>query len=267
MLDFLKLFAMVLCLPILPIAVCGLAVSLAEKLFMRLVGRSGRIIVLVTSIIGTPVHELGHAVMCFPFGHKIKSMCLWNPKASDGVLGYVNHTYNRKNLWHRLGSLFISIGPVISGLFVVTAIMKICFPSALSGYYISASSADKSIEGVFGILADCVKILPSAFSDTSAPVWARITGAILILCICMHVSLSPNDIKNSMEAIPFYAFVCLAVSLAVMLIGETATGYVTSAMLTWCFMEFVLYMVIFAGIILLLIIGFIFCIIRKIFGR
>lgn len=267
MLDFLKLFAAVLFLPLLPIIVCGLAVSLSDRLFMKLVGRSGRILILITSIVGTPIHELGHAIMCFPFGHKIRNICLWNPKAPGGVLGYVDHTYNKKNFWHRLGSLFISVGPIFLGLGVVTLIMKICFPSALSEYYASAFGADRSFMGIFEILAYCVKILPSAVMDTSMPIWAKIMGGILILCVCMHISLSPTDIKNSMEAIPFYALICLLISLTVMLIGNTARACVISSLLSWCFIGSALYMVVFAGVILILTVGFLFFIVRKIFGK
>lgn len=58
---------------------CGLLIWLCSRLFSRLVGRHAWVILDVTSIIGTPVHELGHALMCLPFLHRITKMRLWKP--------------------------------------------------------------------------------------------------------------------------------------------------------------------------------------------
>lgn len=52
-------------MPVLPLVVCGLLVGLFERLFMKLTGKFGRGFFLATSIIGTPVHELGHALMVY----------------------------------------------------------------------------------------------------------------------------------------------------------------------------------------------------------
>ena len=49
------------------IVMCGLAVWVCQTLFIRLLGGQGSRIVIATSVIGTPVHELGHALMCILF--------------------------------------------------------------------------------------------------------------------------------------------------------------------------------------------------------
>ena len=89
---------------------CGLLVHLIFRLFSRLIGSGSRGWFYVTSIIGTPVHEMGHAVMCKLFFHRITAMRLWNPKPTNGVYGYVEHSYSRRNLWAKLGNLFIGMG-------------------------------------------------------------------------------------------------------------------------------------------------------------
>ncbi len=267
MLEFLKLFVLTLFLPILPIFVCGLIAGLSEKLFMKMTRGFGRVFVMVTSIIGTPIHELGHAVMCIPFGHKIKKICLWDPRAKNGVLGYVNHKYNKRNIWHRLGCLFISAGPIILGLLVVTLIMAICFPEALGEYYSSVGSVDRSVGGFFELIAKGVSIIPLAVSDGSSPVWAKIVGGVLIVCVCMHINLSPADIKNSLGALPIYSLICLALSGIVFLVGGDAVAGLVSGLTFWCFMGFALYTVVFAGIIVVLSIGILCAIVGKIFVR
>ena len=56
------------------VVVCGLLAWLAERLFIRLSG-IGKF-VYVSSLVGTPVHELGHAIMCVIFTHRITEMRL-----------------------------------------------------------------------------------------------------------------------------------------------------------------------------------------------
>lgn len=65
--------------------------------------------------LGTAVHELGHALFAIIFGHKITAIDLFNIKAKDGKLGYVNHSYNRKSHYQRIGNFFIGIGPILLG--------------------------------------------------------------------------------------------------------------------------------------------------------
>jgi hypothetical protein len=69
--------------------------------------------------LGTIIHEIGHALMCFPFGHKITEIELFNPNPNTGTLGFVNHSYNPKNIWALIGNFFISIGPLILGSVVI----------------------------------------------------------------------------------------------------------------------------------------------------
>jgi hypothetical protein len=69
--------------------------------------------------LGTIVHELGHAFFCVIFGHKITDMKLFSPNPETGALGYVKHTYNRKNIYQLVGNFFIGIGPILLGTVVI----------------------------------------------------------------------------------------------------------------------------------------------------
>ena len=77
-----------------------------------------------TGWLGTPVHEMGHAIFCIPFGHTITEMKLFTPKSDDGSLGYVNHSYNPRNPWHQIGNFFIAFGPIILGSFIIFLLVK-----------------------------------------------------------------------------------------------------------------------------------------------
>src|SRR3989304_5001472 len=56
--------------------------------------------------LGTPIHELGHALFCLIFRHRIVKIEFFKPDPVSGTLGYVVHKWNRHNLWQVLGNFF-----------------------------------------------------------------------------------------------------------------------------------------------------------------
>ena len=58
------------------ILICGTAVSLCRFLFIRMMGRGfGRGVVMATSALGTPIHELGHAMHTYYYLLTTKICC------------------------------------------------------------------------------------------------------------------------------------------------------------------------------------------------
>ena len=66
--------------------------------------------IILTGCIGTILHELSHLIMCLIFRHKVKQVKLFRPIQSkkDGVLGYVNHSFNPSSTYQKVGNFFIS---------------------------------------------------------------------------------------------------------------------------------------------------------------
>ncbi len=91
----------------------GYLESLTRMYWSRAFGRKG---FLLTAWIGVPIHELGHAIMCVLFRHKIVATQFFPTDTSQGALGYVQHQYNHKSVYQRIGNFFIGIGPIISGI-------------------------------------------------------------------------------------------------------------------------------------------------------
>lgn len=197
------------------IAACGLAVGLLSRIFGFLtIGRSGRRIFDLTAILGTPVHELGHAVMCLLFAHRITGIKLWDPKAEDGTYGYVEHNYSRKNLWAVIGNLPIGLGPLLSGLGVTISVLWICFPElwkeylAFSGELVQVGkiTAGDLTDGIFALFLG----LPGAFRAH----WIRsLIGSVILLAVSLHVSLSWKDIQNSFSGLPVWLLLLFVLAL------------------------------------------------------
>lgn len=221
-LDFLIYFAKLLGLTLGIFIVCGFAVRFCSRAFSRLTGSGSGDVFDITSVIGTPVHELGHALMCLLFAHRIQRIQLWSPKHPNGVYGFVEHSYNRKNPWARLGCLFIGLGPIFSGLAVTVFVLWLCFPMQWSDYLtasrdLSANGAELSqlTSGIFSLLGSILQ----AFSKD----WLRsLLGVLIILPVSLHISLSWQDIKSAVGAIPLYLLMLLIFAGVTMAVGVSA---------------------------------------------
>ncbi|MBQ9773033.1 MAG: hypothetical protein IJW30_06780 [Clostridia bacterium] len=218
MLDFLGYLGQLILLTLGTFVACGFAAWLAERLFVRMAGSTK--FVYVSSVIGTPIHELGHAIMCLLFGHKITEMrLLLPPNHPSGTLGYVQHSYNPRNPWARLGNLFIGIGPIFSGMGVMILMLFLCFPEQW-GDYVATSSAlslgessfGDVVSGVFSLLLS----LPAAFADKW---WAALIGIIVILAVSQHVTLSGADIKGALSSLLIYLPLLLIFAIVTALCG------------------------------------------------
>ena len=255
-----------------PLVICGLAVALFRWLFLSMMGGGfGRSVVLATSMVGTPIHELGHALMCLLFGHRITDMSLWQPRAKDGNLGYVTHTYHRRNPYHILGNLFIGIGPIISGLAVLALVLRLGFPATFSDYTAAASQMASKGEGGFILFLEGLKMLPRMWSEllhgTAVPLWGRILSALVILSVSQHVSLSPADIKGVLRAIPLYALLALLVTAVCGLLGQTAMDAVTAALAGFSAHMTSFFVIVLVAALLQLILALPIWLLRKLLGR
>ncbi|MEX0380044.1 metalloprotease family protein [Leuconostoc sp. MS02] len=85
-------------------------------------------IVAVLGFLGVVIHELSHLLVALIFNHKIVNFKLWQI-SDDGVLGYVNHTYNPKSFYQRLGNVFIGLAPILVLTLVFYALTKITYDS------------------------------------------------------------------------------------------------------------------------------------------
>ncbi len=166
--------------------------------------------VVFTGWIGTPVHELGHALFCLVFGHKINEMKLYNPDPSDGTLGYVNHSYNPESRFQKIGNFFIGIGPILFGAFVLYALFYYLLPDLqgvfgrveLQGKTVAQGIKTGSWTGVYNSMADTTSyIVKNVFSSANFSNWKFWVFLYLSMCVASHMELSPPDIKGAQSGL------------------------------------------------------------------
>ena len=121
---------------------------------------------------GVMVHEIGHALFCVIFRHKIVEMKLFSPE-EDGTLGYVNHSYNPNSFYQRIGNFFIGTGPIWFGIVVLCFVSWMLLPNEMNiGNFFSADFWGR---------------------------WQSYIWLYLALTIASHIALSPPDLKGAAD--------------------------------------------------------------------
>lgn len=161
--------------------------------------------VAITAIIGVPIHELSHAVFCFIFGHKIIKVVLIQKRDENGVLGYVNHSYNPNSVYQQIGNFFIGIAPILGGIASIIALMRIIIPNEYNQFItISMNNLDiTKLDGaaINGVLNSYIKLITSIFSINNFANPYFVVFLILAICISSHISLSSADIKGASKGL------------------------------------------------------------------
>ena len=251
----------------------GLLIALCRRGFCKIVGENGPKILLITGIVGTPIHELSHALMCLIFGHKIEEIKLYQPNSDDGTLGYVNHSYNPKNFYHQIGNFFIGVAPIICGSGALLLLMRVLVPDVYSEVtselqFISILSTDFfDLSTYAGYLDLFWEIITDIFDFTNvgnAFWWIFI---ILSLMISSHLELSTADIKGGLRGFLYIGGALLIVDIILFIVSISALEALTVAMTSFALSiaGFLAISGVFSGIMILCALGIkgVFKVIKK----
>jgi len=164
--------------------------------------------IYTTAWIGTPVHELGHAIFCILFGHRIRKINLFKPNAKDGSLGSVEHSYSSRNIYQRTGNFFIGAGPLFSGSLLILVLIKFLLPNGDTAFDILSTKPDltKTVatgfsDYFYSIAGRAFSVFPVIFSKANLTHWQFWLFLYLAIAVSSHMSLSPPDVKTMLSGL------------------------------------------------------------------
>lgn len=187
----------------------GLVLGYMEKqsnsFLQRTFGWNG---IVLTGIIGTTIHELGHLFMCYIFNHDVKRVKLLRLKESkrDGILGYVEHTYNPKSLYQTIGNFFIGIGPIVLGSISIFLSMRLLMSEMYKNIY-------KYLLAQYSYIKGFDESFFEAFKNIFIKIWKELFSynnfsnlnfwifIFIVISIASHMALSKADVKGSISGI------------------------------------------------------------------
>ncbi len=195
--------------------------QLTFKSLERAYGSKG---VYLVAWLGTPIHELGHALFCVIFGHRIEDISLFRPDPVTGTLGYVYHKWNPKNPWQVLGNFFIGVGPMVLGCAVLFALFYFLIPGSARVWdsislSVGAVSPQSPVAGYFTVFGDStLAIIKLIFTFDNLSLWQFWLFLYLSVCISGNIRLSWADFKGSLSGLGCIVLPFLLMNLVLLLI-------------------------------------------------
>lgn len=214
----------------LPLIVYGFLISKIKRETVRSLKEGSKWwIYSLSGFIGTPVHEISHLIFHILFGHKVQGLALYRPIKSkkDGVLGYVNVTYNTRSLYNNLGLFFSGIAPMIGGSFMIILLMKILTPEILSNWHFMKIGYD-SVEM---FLNEFWETLKNNIECLAKGNYLTVKGFIFFVSafsIAVHMSISPEDLKGAIKGGIYFEIIIMIISIFLKLFKlEILTAFVS----------------------------------------
>ena len=207
--------------------ILGLLERLSNNFMQRAIGRKG---ILITAWLGTPIHEMGHALMCLIFNHNITKMRLLNINSENDVLGYVEHSYNKNNLYQRIGNLFIGLGPIFSGTASLILALYILLPHSFAvfkKFLVQNINNDKiDVTLLKSLLESGGTLFKSIFiaNNLGNPLfWIFI---IIAICVSSHIALSKADINGAEDGFMVLFVFIFIINLLLRIFSVNTTHYI-----------------------------------------
>lgn len=196
-----------------------------------------RVDAYLTGWLGTPIHELGHAVMALLFGFRVEAIKLWDPSCRGGSIGYVRIAPGKAGRLRRaVAPFFIGTGPILAGVLAVYAAGRLLLGGQLFAplEHVRWHSAPTDAET---LRAFWLQAGPAALAAArrmldpemvgSWRLWAFLYAA---LCIGSHTTLSRADLQHAAPGVLLMGVLLFAANLALFLAGGDATAVTRDGM-------------------------------------
>ena len=261
--NFFSLFFQILLFTVGPFLALGSLAWVLRALFVQLVGTNkGRLFLIGSFALSTPLREAGHVAMSVLFWHRVEEARFLDLSAPDGEMGYVEHSYNPRNPVAQLGNFFFALGPVLLGLVAVLVIFLSCFGGVMEEFFTELSALSGT-----GTLADYLRVgvglIPKMFLSETVGAFAGIVGGLLLLLLCMGVFVSVRELLDGLFGAALYAGLAALVSLVLSLLDGRVQRVVTDGLRAFGTGVLALYLPVFLAMGGLLVAALIFFLIRK----
>jgi hypothetical protein len=192
--------------------------------FMRARGARifGRDVYTYLTAPGVVVHELGHAFFCIIFRHRIVSMQLFRPDR-NGRLGSVDHAYNRKSIYQRIGNFFIGTGPIWFGTALLCVVAWFFLgPAARQAVeHVAATNDSPGLQAIASQVAALTwQLLISLARSSVVSTWQFWIFTYLIFCIGSHITLSRADMNGAARGFVSLVAFMLLLNLITLSFGQ-----------------------------------------------
>jgi apolipoprotein N-acyltransferase len=202
----------------------SLSATVVARLSVRFWGRN--LFLYGFSWLGTSVHELSHAFFALVFGHKITEIVLFEPNKDGASLGHVNHSYNKKSIYNKIGNFFIGIGPVLASGMVLFFATWLIF-----NYNMSQNSPFRMTTEIFSnfsvlkqngiaLTNGLITFYSLVFSTNSITWWKIILYIYILYSIGSSMTLSPSDVKSAVSGFLWVIVFFLLFNLATLWMGN-----------------------------------------------
>lgn len=189
------------------IAVSGfLALSAGISFVYHRLAGPGRRLALATGVIGTPVHELAHAVAALLFGMRVDRIDFYRPDPASSQLGSVDFRYNPHSPLHRVGLLVVGLAPLIAGAAAVEALLRLAGLATLANVP-PASAAN--LGGIFEAVRSAIATNARVMLEAGWMAWLALVAAY---CIALHSFPSRADFGHAGHGLVFTLLFALALA-------------------------------------------------------
>lgn len=179
---------------------------------LRLTSRFGWKSVLWTGWLGTPIHELSHAILCKVFRHRIDEIALFEPDLKSGRLGFVRHSWNTGNWFEEVGNFFIGMAPLVGGSLALAGLLWFFYPEATQDMIANSGKADTMFANISALFKQL--IAPAQIIS-----WKFWLFTYLVLCVSSHMAPSLSDYEGASRGVRMVVLAMVACLLLVSLMG------------------------------------------------
>lgn len=197
---------------------------LGEWLYLALFGR-----------IGTPVHELGHAMFNVIFGHQIVEFQPFKVDRANGSYGQVLFRFNRRSLYQRIGLFFVGIGPILFGTLIIYLAALLLLPGEINQTIRSMSADSQTFGSLDGfsalsnsILVASANIVAILFNPENISSWRFWLFVYIAIAVGSSIRLSSSDIVGARAGFAALVALLFVLNLATLWSGDIVFQAVAS---------------------------------------